>query len=67
MTQADSYRMLAAELKAKAAKEANTSLASEWQHLARCYLRLAQQADQNGRFDLAVEVGSGQLLKAQGA
>lgn len=67
MTQADSYRMLAAQLKAKAAKEANASLASEWEHLARCYLRLARQAEQNDRFDLAVEVGSGQSLKGQGA
>ena len=67
MTTADSYRKLAAELKAKAAKEANRAQASEWEHLARCYLRLAQQADQNDRFDLAVEVGPSPTLKGEGA
>ena len=45
MTPADTYRKLAAELKAKAANEANSTLAAEWDHLAQCYLRLARQAD----------------------
>ena len=35
MTPADCYRMLAAELKAKAIKEPTTSMASEWDQLAR--------------------------------
>lgn len=67
MTPADSYRKLAVELKAKAAKETSPDLACEWDHLARCYLRLAQQADQNGTFDLAVEVGAAPTPKGEGA
>jgi hypothetical protein len=57
MTPADSYRKLAAELKAKAMKERSPALASEYEHLARAYLRLAEQADRNDRLNLHVEVG----------
>ncbi len=57
MTNADSYRKIAAELKAKAAKERSAQLASELDSLARCYLRLAEQADQNSFQDLWLEVG----------
>ncbi len=41
MTSGDSYREIAAELKAKAAREGSQQLASELGDLARCYLRLA--------------------------
>lgn len=67
MTPADSYRKMAAELQAKAANETNAGFASEWEHLALCYLRLAQQADQNDTLDLAVEVGPSPTLKGKGA
>lgn len=57
MSTAESYRKIAAELRAKAANEPNATLASEWNHLARCYLRLAEQADDNSFQDLWLEVG----------
>jgi hypothetical protein len=47
MTPAESYRKLAAELRTKAVHETNGQLAAEWNYLARCYTRLAEQADQN--------------------
>ncbi|HET9616894.1 MAG TPA: hypothetical protein VFP74_06955 [Pseudolabrys sp.] len=63
MNTADSYRKLAAELKAKAFNEPNAALASEYEHLARAYLRLAEQADRNERLDLHLEVGPEPRLK----
>ena len=57
MTPADSYRTTAAELRARAAKETNAALASEWSNLARCYLRLAEQADSNSLQDIWYEAG----------
>jgi len=57
MTPAEQYRALAAKLKAKAGGEANRALASEWMQLAQGYLRLAEQADQNRRADIWIEVG----------
>lgn len=59
MRPADSYRTIAAQLKARAASAPNARLASEWASLARCYLRLAAQADSNSLQDVWVEVGSG--------
>ncbi len=56
MTSADSYREIAAELKAKAAKQRDRQLASELDNLARCYLRLAEQAEQNSFQDLWFDV-----------
>lgn len=67
MTSADSYRRMAAELRARAVNAPSTRLATEWDNLARCYLRLAGQADQNDRFDLAVEVGPLTIFKGGGA
>ena len=55
MTPADSYRARASELRARAIKEANPTLAAQWDHLARCYIRLAEQADQNSLLDLWLE------------
>jgi hypothetical protein len=63
MTTADSYRTMAAELKARAANEASSRMAPEWEHLARCYIRLAEQAEQNGKLDIAVEFGTAQTAK----
>ncbi len=57
MTPAEQYRALASKLKAKAANERDEILASEWRQLARSYLRLAEQADQNTLADVWIEVG----------
>jgi hypothetical protein len=57
MSTADSYRKIAAELKARAAKERSADVASELDNLARCYLRLASQADTNSDLDVSVEFG----------
>ncbi len=57
MTSAEQYRKIAAELRAKAARESNRRLSAEWDHLARCYLRLAEQADQNNFADIWFETG----------
>ena len=46
---ADQYRMKAAELDAAARCETNARLRAEFEHLARAYRRLAEQAEQNGR------------------
>jgi hypothetical protein len=57
MSPADQYRQLAAELGCKARGERNESLAAELSALARAYLRLAEQADQNSGTDLWFEFG----------
>lgn len=57
MDTSDTYRKMAAELKAKAAGAQNARLASEWANLARCYLRLAEQADSNNLQDIWLEFG----------
>jgi hypothetical protein len=51
MRSADQYRKLAAELKAKASSEHNQGIAAELDGLARSYLRLAEQAEQNSSID----------------
>ena len=58
MTPSDQYRKIAAQLRAKAAREPNRRLAAEWDHLARCYVRLSEQADQNNFADIWFESGS---------
>jgi hypothetical protein len=67
MSTADSYRKLAADMKAKALRGRSPTLASECEHLARAYLRLAEQADRNERLDLHLEIGPGPTLKNSGA
>lgn len=57
MSPADQYRKLAAELQAKATIESDESHAAELDALARSYLRLAEQADQNSETDLWFEYG----------
>jgi hypothetical protein len=41
----DQYRIIAAELQAKAANERNEMIAAEWNNLARAYHKLAGHAD----------------------
>lgn len=58
MTTADSYRKIAAELKAKALRAPSDASAAYLDSMAQCYLRLAEQADKNNLNDIAVEFGS---------
>jgi hypothetical protein len=62
MSPADQYRKLASELKSKASAERNQGFAAELKALARSYLRLAEQAEQNGETDLWLEFGAGPAL-----
>lgn len=62
MTTAESYRKIAAELRAKAVKAPSDAAAAQFDSLAQCYLRLAAQADQNDRADIWAEFGSRQRL-----
>ena len=55
MTPATHYRTLAAQLRARAKAESNRQLRTEWDHLAQCYVRLADQADRNSRTDVSYE------------
>ncbi len=55
MTPADQYRQLAANLRARARVERSKQLKAEWNYLADCYARLAEQAEKNGRVDGAFE------------
>jgi hypothetical protein len=51
----EQYRSLAAQFMARARSEQNPKLRSEWDFLAVCYLRLAEQAERNGRTDVVYE------------
>lgn len=51
----DEYRVKAAELAARAVCETNPQTQAELDNLARSYLRLAMQAEQNNRLDLTYE------------
>lgn len=55
MTQAEQYRALAARFRAHARTTGSARLAAEWEHLARCYIRLAEQADRNLDLDVVYE------------
>ena len=56
MTPAEQYRTLAAKIRANArVLDSATNHAVEWEHLAACYDRLAEQAERNERFDLTYE------------
>lgn len=55
MTPADQYRALAARFRAHARSTDNPRLGAEWEHLARCYIRLAEQAERNLGLDLVYE------------
>jgi hypothetical protein len=55
MTSADHYRALAAQCGAKAKQEADWNVRAEWEHMARSYLRLAEQAERNAQTDVTYE------------
>lgn len=55
MSPADRYRALAADLRSRAIQEQSPLLREQWAHLSQCYLRLAEQADQNSRADIVYE------------
>jgi hypothetical protein len=57
MTPGDRYRRMAAEFRARARSEGTHRLSTQWDHLADCYLRLSEQADQNSLTDVAAEFG----------
>jgi len=44
---AEQYAKLAAHLRAKARREESPTLRAEWEHLAQCYIDLAEQTDRN--------------------
>jgi hypothetical protein len=52
----DEYRVKAAELSARAASEADPRIQVDLENLARSYLRLALQAEQNSHLDLTYEM-----------
>jgi hypothetical protein len=58
MSTTASYRKIAAGLRARARKAPSDRAAAELGNLARCYLRLAEQAETNSRLDVAAEFGS---------
>lgn len=51
----DEYRVRAAELIARAAGESDPQIQAELEGLARSYMRLALQAEQNSQLDLTYE------------
>ena len=55
MNPADRYRALAAHLRTRANGEQSRMLKAQWANLAQCYVRLAEQADQNSRADIVYE------------
>lgn len=55
MNPADQYRALAARFRAHARTTESARLSTEWEHLARCYVRLAEQAERNLGLDLVYE------------
>ncbi len=57
MNSADLYRARAAELRARVAHAPTQALALQWENLAKCYTRLAEQADANSFQDLWFEFG----------
>ena len=58
MTPAEQYRALAARFRACARTAGRARLSSEWEHLSRCYVRLAEQAERNLSLDLVYETPS---------
>lgn len=67
MTSADSYRKIAVHLRTKAANEKVPDLARQFEDLAKCYLRLAEQADKNRLQDLWFEIGPPPRLNSENA
>jgi hypothetical protein len=55
MTLGDTYRVKAAELRARASREVELVLRSELEGLAAAYLLLAEQAERNSHLDVTYE------------
>ncbi len=55
MTAGDNYRNKAVEFRAKAQVESDLKRKAEFEHLARAYLRLADQAERNSQLDVSYE------------
>jgi hypothetical protein len=55
MTPGDQYRARAADLRARAQREADSLIRHEYENLALAYLRLANQADRNSYTDVVYE------------
>lgn len=55
MTAGDDYRGKAIEFRAKAQVEGDPQRKAEFEHLARAYLRLAEQAERNSLLDVTYE------------
>jgi hypothetical protein len=55
MTPAGHYRALAAQCDAKAKQETDWKVRAEWEHMARSYHRLAEQAERNAQTDVIYE------------
>ena len=49
------YRIKAAKLFALASQDHHRALKIQFEHLARAYLRLAEQADRNSQLDISYE------------
>jgi hypothetical protein len=55
MTPGEQYRVLAASLRARARTTDGADFAAEWEQLAFCYDRLAEQADKNERLNVTYD------------
>jgi hypothetical protein len=55
MTAGDHYRGKAVEFRAKALVDSDPKRKAEFEHLARAYLRLAEQAERNSHLDVTYE------------
>jgi hypothetical protein len=55
MATGDTYRVKAAELRARAQREPNPAVQSELEALAQSYLRLVDQAERNSHSDIVYE------------
>jgi len=55
MTAGDHYREKAVAFRAKAQVESDFKRKAEFEHLARAYLRLAEQAERNSHLDITYE------------
>jgi hypothetical protein len=55
MIAGDEYRDKAVEFRAKAQVESDPKRKAEFEHLARAYLRLAEQAERNSHLDVTYE------------
>jgi hypothetical protein len=65
-TAEQAYRKIAFELRARALKAPTDADAFRIDALAQCYLRLAEQAEQNSRADIWAEFGPKNPIKGEG-